>query len=80
MDGNKVGFTSYDAGHIQGVLDEVILSIENHPILRSFKNRILRSPYIITARHGWNLEGINMNMNGKDPGSNFIRNILLYYI
>jgi len=73
LDGDREGFTSYDAGHIQGVLDELIIAIENHPILRSFKNRILRSPYLITARHGWALEGINMNLKGKDPGSNFFQ-------
>ncbi len=71
LDGDKEGFTSYDKGHIQGVLDEIIIAIENHSLLRTFKDRTLRNPYLIVAKHGWSLLGINMNVKGKDPGGHF---------
>ena len=73
LDGDKEGFTSYDAAHIQGVLDEIIIAVENHPLLRVFKDRTLRNPYLIVTKHGWNLLGINMNVKGKDPGGHFFQ-------
>jgi len=69
----SLGFSSYDALHIRGVLEDVILGIERHPIFKEFHPQITRSPnYRITA-HGNTLEGVNMNLTGKKPGAQFFQ-------
>lgn len=71
---NKVGFNSYDAGHIEGMLEDVIVGWEQHPFLKMFNSkRIKRNPYTIRLRSGWSLIGINSNNSGKNPGDQFFQ-------
>lgn len=67
------GFSSYDAIHIRGVLEEVIHVLEHHPIYRSFKPSINRSPSYRLQVNGVILEGVNMNITGKKPGAQFFQ-------
>lgn len=74
IDDDVVGFTSYDANHIRGILEPIISAFERHPILNMFDVKINRSPvYNFNARNGWHLESINMNIAGKSPGSGFFQ-------
>ena len=69
-DGWGVACTSLDSIHLDGILDSVRDAIENHPILKLWKKRIIKSPrWKITALNNWNLLGINMNLNSKNPGN-----------
>ena len=71
--GWKCGFASYDAGHIDIVLDDVKRAMENHPIIRGFTKRAKTHPqYLLEGKNGWMLYGINMNIKSKSPGSGFI--------
>lgn len=70
----KCGFSSYDAIHIRGILEDVILGLDHHPLFRIFKPQITRSPnYRIGLRNGYLLEGVNMNITGKKPGAQFFQ-------
>lgn len=70
----KCGFSSYDAIHIRGVLEEVIQCLENHPFFQLYEARITRSPsYSFFFKSGYSLEGINMNITGKKPGAQFFQ-------
>lgn len=74
LEAEKVGFSSYDAIHIRGVLEEIILALENHPFLSILKAQITRSPnYRISLPTGYLLEGINMNLTGKRVGAQFFQ-------
>lgn len=70
-DGNDVGFTSYDASHIEGVLEEIARVLNIHPFYRLFKPRVKRNPFIISLDTGWKLTGVNMNLQSSDPGASF---------
>jgi len=66
------GFTSVDAIHLQDILDVVTRASTNHPILSMWKKRFRASPkYELEARNGWLLQGINMNVQAKEPGKQF---------
>jgi hypothetical protein len=67
----QVGFSSFDALHIEGVLEDVFFACENHPFFEIFNIRLKRSPYLINANNGYNLIGVNMNISGKRPGHAF---------
>ncbi len=68
----KVGFSSYDALHIRGVLEDVIIALEHHPFFKIFEPQVNRSPsYRFAFKNGYVLEGINMNLTGKNPGAQF---------
>ncbi len=70
----RVGFSSYDAIHIRGVLEEVIQVLEHHPLFKIFQPDINRSPnYRITFPTGYLLESVNMNITGKKPGAQFFQ-------
>lgn len=70
----RIGYSSYDAIHIRGVLEEVVPSLEHHPMLRLLDAQVNRSPtYRICTRNGNVLEGINMNITGKEPGKQFFQ-------
>ena len=71
VDGNNVGFSSYDLTHIQGVLEDVVIGLENNPFLKMFAPKVKRNPYTIRLKNGWKLDGINMNIKSTDPGSQF---------
>lgn len=71
-DGWWTALSSIDAIHLRGVLDAIKPAIENHPILKLWKLRIRTAhPYKIEARNGWFLDGINMNLQSKNPGHQF---------
>lgn len=70
---NKIGFSSYDAGHIEGILEDIISAWETHPFLKIFKPRVKRNPYSIRLRNGWFLIGVNMNNSGQNPGDQFFQ-------
>ncbi len=71
-EGENIGFTSYDAAHIEGMLETIILAFENHPFLKIFDARIKRNPYLIYLKKNRSrVIGINMNLQGPDPGNNF---------
>lgn len=68
----KAGFTSYDSLHIRGILEDVIISLEHHPLLRVLQSNITRHPnYRIALKTGYVLNGINMNIESKSPGKQF---------
>ena len=64
-----VGFSSFDASHIMGVLEPVALAMEKHPLLKLFCADVKRSPnFRISAKNGWLLESINMKVDGRNTG------------
>lgn len=73
--GEHIGFASYDFGHIRGVLDKIRDGIENHPIISAWKPRVKTAPpYIIYfKRNKVKIEGINMNINSRNPGNQFFQ-------
>lgn len=71
--GKSVGFTSYDHLHIKGILEKVIIGVENHPAYEFLKGKVNRNPYRIEVSNGCVMEGINMNLAGKRPGSSFLQ-------
>lgn len=71
-DNCPTALASLDAIHLRAVLDSVKPAIENHPILKMWKLRIRTAhPYKIEGRNGWFLDGINMNLQSKNPGHQF---------
>lgn len=62
--------SSLDALHIRGIMEKVILALENHEILKNLNAKILRSPnYKITTDNGCLFESVNDNILGKNSGS-----------
>lgn len=74
LEAEKCGFSSYDAIHIRGVLEDLVQVLEHHPYMRIFDPQITRNPsYRFYFRHGYLLESINMNVTGKKPGAQFFQ-------
>ena len=75
LDGENVGFSSYDALHIRGVLEKVVQILELHPFYDLFlKPKINRSPnYHFYLKTGYTLDSVNMNLQSKSPGSQFFQ-------
>jgi len=73
LDNERVGFSSYDQLHIEGVLEDVFRALEHHPFFRMLEPRLKRSPYQVMLKTGYTLLGINMNITGKKPGSQFFQ-------
>ncbi len=74
MEGDNVGFSSFDAIHIEGVLEPVIQAFENHPFLSMFDTRVKRNPYLIYLRKNRSrVLGVNMNLSGENPGGQFFQ-------
>jgi len=71
LENEKIGFSSYDAMHIEGVMEEILPCLESHPVIKDFIVRVKRSPYTIQSKTGSNCIGINMNVYGKKPGAQF---------
>lgn len=71
----EVGFTSTDHIHIKGILEEKVIPIlEKHPFFKLFTPKFNRSPnYRISCNNGYVLIGINMNLQSKQPGSQFFQ-------
>jgi len=75
LENEDIAFTSLDALHIRGILEKIIVGLENHPILKQLKAKINRSPSyrIFIERNGWLLESVNMALSSKDPGSQWFQ-------
>jgi hypothetical protein len=64
--------SSYDKLHVQEIFEALITCFENHKILKLLHVKPLRSPtYKMTFDNGILLESVNMNITGKNPGSQF---------
>lgn len=70
-----MAFTSLDALHIRGILEKVIVGLENHPILKQLKAKINRSPNyrIFIEKNGFLLESVNMALSSKEPGAQWFQ-------
>jgi hypothetical protein len=72
--GEDIGFSSFDALHIEGVLEVIIQAFDNHPFLKMFDARVKRNPYYIyLKRNGNKVLGVNMNLQGESPGAQFFQ-------
>lgn len=70
----RVGFSSYDAIHIRGVLEDIVQVLQYHPIFIEFVVSATKAPnYRFALKTGYVLEGINMNITGKNQGSQFFQ-------
>lgn len=65
--------SSYDADHVKGVMEKIIIGLENHPlfIFLNTKNHTTRNPYKIKADNGCLLESVNNNILGKNAGQHW---------
>lgn len=68
-----VGFSSYDAIHIRGILEIIIQVLENHPFYtKILEPKINRSPnFHIYLKSGYVLDSINYNLGSKNPGGQY---------
>ena len=75
LSGENVGFSSFDALHIRGVLEKVIQILELHPFFdKILEPRINRSPnYRIYLKSGYTLDSVNMNLASTEPGAQFFQ-------
>ena len=75
LESEHVGFSSYDALHIRGILEKVVQALEVHPFFTTIlEPKINRSPnYHFYLRTGYTLDSINMNLQSKSPGSQFFQ-------
>jgi hypothetical protein len=73
LDKEIVGFSSYDAIHIRGILEIVIQVLENHPLFdKLLEPKINRSPnFHFYLKSGYTLDSINYNLGSKNPGGQF---------
>ena len=75
LEAEHVGFSSYDALHIRGILEKVIQALDVHPFFDTIlEPKINRSPnYHFYLRNGYTLDSVNMNLQSKSPGSQFFQ-------
>lgn len=75
LQGENVGFSSYDAIHIRGVLEKIVQVLETHPFFdKILEPKINRSPnYHIYLKSGYTLDSINLNLGSKNPGAQFFQ-------
>lgn len=66
-----IGLSSYDASHIESVIEPVIQALERHSILNIYKTRAKRAPHYRIEYRNNALDGINMNLKAKSPGEGF---------
>lgn len=70
----NAGFSSFDYGHLSGVLDKMHLVWMKHPIISSFCERAIRGDYQFTTKFGVTIEGINMKVSaGASAGDGFFQ-------
>jgi len=71
----EAGFSSFDAIHIRGILEPIINTLDYHPILNLFKEKVSRHPsYSITTKRGVSIESVNMNIaSGARAGDQFFQ-------
>ena len=69
------GFTSFDLGHIKGILEPFLKAVEYHPIVNFFKKTVNRgTSYRITNKAGMTIESVNMNIcDGIKAGAQFFQ-------
>lgn len=72
-DGWWCAFTSIDEKRIRSILDPVKMGFELHPILKDWKFKCTYKPDIkfVSEKSYWRLNGVNMTLQGKDPGGQF---------
>lgn len=70
-DGWEVIVSSYDHLHLQQLLEKVIEPLLHHPFFKIYNVKPKRNPYLLRARNGHIIHGINMNVNSNNEGSNF---------
>jgi hypothetical protein len=70
-DGWEVIVSSYDHLHVQQLLEKVIEPLIHHPFFKMFQVKVKRNPYVIRARNGHVMHGLNMNVNSNNEGANF---------
>lgn len=70
-----VGFSSYDALHIRGILEKIVQVLDVHPFFDTILDpKVNRSPnYHFYLRTGYTLDSVNMNLQSKSPGSQFFQ-------
>jgi hypothetical protein len=75
LPGENVGFASYDALHIRGVLEKVVQVLELHPFFsKVLEPKINRSPnYHFYLKSGYTLDSVNLNLGSKSPGNQFFQ-------
>jgi len=74
LETEQVLFTSIDALHIRGIIEKIVVALENHPFYKMFDAKINRSPnYRIYLKSGYLLESVNMNLSGQQPGNGFFQ-------
>lgn len=66
------GFSSYDAAHVERVLEGVAACFEGHVIIKELVPRIKRSPFYFKTVYGVEIFGINTNKYGRSPGGQFV--------
>jgi hypothetical protein len=73
--GEPMGLTSYDFLHIRGVMDKVHHGVLHHPFYDMFGPHVEKQPpYVIELKRlGTRIEGINMNLQSKNPGKQFFQ-------
>ena len=69
----EIGFTSADAIHIRGILEDKIFPVlKKHPFFEIFEPNTNKSPnYRISCKNGYLLIGVNMNIGSRSPGWSF---------
>jgi len=73
-DGNEVGFASLDMIHLKGMLEQVIIALQNHEVFQILEPHVTRSPsFNFYLKNGHRTESINMNLTGPDPGKAFFQ-------
>jgi len=74
LEGEHVGFSSFDALHIRGIVEKIIQVLRTHDFFRLIEAQINRSPnYRISLKSGYLFESINMNLSGQTPGGSFFQ-------
>lgn len=74
LEGEHVGFSSFDALHIRGIIEKIIQVLRSHSFFKLLDAQINRSPnYRISLLSGYLFESINMNLSGQTPGSGFFQ-------
>ena len=71
----ECGFTSFDLGHIKGIIEPFLKAVEYHPIINFFKKTVNRgTDYRISNRNGMTIISINMNIcDGIKAGQQFFQ-------
>jgi len=66
--------SSCDAAKIRGVMDTVLSTFDNHPVLKNWNCKHKSHPaYLATFDNNCKLESVNNNMAGKEPGKNWFQ-------